>query len=377
MAAVDRARRRRARRRRAHRINDARGRNPAVGAARLRRTARRRDRRGKAAGTDRARGHAPRGVVPTGPGARRGGSRCAASGSRRASAALGRSRPRTCRRSRSRAGPFGGIVLVGSDDGFASRLQTFDVARGLHLDVATERGCHPPGDRGSGRLRRSMRPASIEPAAPTSGSGSARWTAARPDGSSIRCRPTLASGERSRPSSRGPPTANGSRSSPAARSPVGRGSSTRDGSPAGDVEAPDLGVLVGFAGDRAVTYGACRGWPCPIVSVDVRTGARLTLDASGGQAVVAADVRGRPARARDAAGDGSEPALAVARWRGGIRSRTHPRRARPGTRPGALGCRDPPARRLGPAGSRPRVRRRAGRPPAAPPHPGRHGRSPR
>jgi hypothetical protein len=36
-----------------------------------------------------------------------------------------------------------------------------------------------------------------------------------------------------------------------------------------------------------VTYGACRGWPCPIVSVDVRTGARLTLDASGGRAAVA------------------------------------------------------------------------------------------
>jgi hypothetical protein len=61
----------------------------------------------------------------------------------------------------------------------------------------------------------------------------------------------------------------------------------RDGSLAGDLEAPDLGVLVGFDGDRAVTYGACRGWPCPIVSVDVRTGARLTLEASGGQAVVA------------------------------------------------------------------------------------------
>ena len=61
----------------------------------------------------------------------------------------------------------------------------------------------------------------------------------------------------------------------------------RDGSLVGELQAPDLGVLVGFAGDRAVTYGACRGWPCPIVSVDVRTGTRLTLEASGGQAVVA------------------------------------------------------------------------------------------
>jgi len=36
-----------------------------------------------------------------------------------------------------------------------------------------------------------------------------------------------------------------------------------------------------------VTYGACRGWPCPIVSTDIRTGTRLTLDANGGPAVVA------------------------------------------------------------------------------------------
>ena len=42
---------------------------------------------------------------------------------------------------------------------------------------------------------------------------------------------------------------------------------------AGDLlDAPDLGVLVGVDGDRVVTYGACRGLPCPIVSTDVRTG---------------------------------------------------------------------------------------------------------
>ena len=224
MAAVDRARRRRPRRRRAHRINDARGRNQAVGAARLRRTAGRRDRRGKAAGTGRARGHAPRGVVPTGPAARRGGRvarRTARGGHRRWPVGAGR-------------GPAPGVVRRADRSvGSSSSGRT----------TAPRRACRPstspraaPGAWRSSAMssaarpwirpvRRSMRPASIEPVAPTSGSGSARWTAGRPDGSSIRCRPTLASGERSRPSSPGPPTANGSRSSPAARSPVGRGSS--------------------------------------------------------------------------------------------------------------------------------------------------------
>ncbi len=184
------------------------------------------------------------------------------------------------------SGPFGGIVLVGSDDGSASRLQAFDVAEGCTWSVATERDV--------------IRRATVDPAGATiyetrvdrtSRADLGVWQRPLDGGPARRILDPLpadarfgrtfsteftwaADGERLAIQSCG---------EVACRTRI----IARDGSPAGDVEAPDLGVLVGFAGDRAVTYGACRGWPCPIVSVDVRTGARLTLDASGGQAVVA------------------------------------------------------------------------------------------
>jgi hypothetical protein len=59
-----------------------------------------------------------------------------------------------------------------------------------------------------------------------------------------------------------------------------------DGGPMGMLDAPDLGALVGVDGDRVVTYGACRGLPCPIVSTDLGTGLRLTLEPVAGPAVL-------------------------------------------------------------------------------------------
>jgi Cu-processing system permease protein len=49
------------------------------------------------------------------------------------------------------------------------------------------------------------------------------------------------------------------------------------------LDEPDLGLLVGVDGDRIVTHAACRGFPCPIVVTDVRSGARRALldDADG------------------------------------------------------------------------------------------------
>jgi hypothetical protein len=184
------------------------------------------------------------------------------------------------------SGPFGGIVLVGSDDGSASRLQAFDVAEGCTWSVATERDvirratADPAGatiyetrvDRTSradlgvwrrpldgGPARRILDPLPADARFGRTFSTEFTWAA---------------DGERLAIQSCG---------EVACRTRI----VALDGSPADDLEEPDLGVLVGFAGDRAVTYGACRGWPCPIVSVDVRTGTRITLDASGGQAVVA------------------------------------------------------------------------------------------
>lgn len=54
------------------------------------------------------------------------------------------------------------------------------------------------------------------------------------------------------------------------------------------LDVPDLGPLVGLDGDRAVTYEACRGLPCPIVSTDLRSGDRQVLAPAAGLAVVVA-----------------------------------------------------------------------------------------
>jgi hypothetical protein len=44
---------------------------------------------------------------------------------------------------------------------------------------------------------------------------------------------------------------------------------------------------VGVAGDRLVTYSACRGLPCPLLAVDITSGARTTLSDDAGLAVLA------------------------------------------------------------------------------------------
>jgi hypothetical protein len=184
------------------------------------------------------------------------------------------------------SGPFGRIVLVGSDDGASSRLMAYDVAGACTWVLATERDV--------------IRRATVDPAGATiyetrvdrtSRADLGVWQR-RLDGGPARriLRPLPADVRFGRTfSTEFTWAADGERLAVQACGEVACRIRiiARDGSLAGELEAPDLGVLVGFDGDRAVTYGACRGWPCPIVSVDVRTGTRLTLDANGGPAVVA------------------------------------------------------------------------------------------
>jgi hypothetical protein len=42
-----------------------------------------------------------------------------------------------------------------------------------------------------------------------------------------------------------------------------------------------------MSGDRAIAYGACAGWPCPIEAVDLRTGTRSSIVAAAGPAALA------------------------------------------------------------------------------------------
>ena len=57
---------------------------------------------------------------------------------------------------------------------------------------------------------------------------------------------------------------------------------TPGGGPTVTLDSPELGQIVGLDGDLAVTYEACRGLPCPIVSTDLRTGDRRVLAPAAG-----------------------------------------------------------------------------------------------
>ena len=211
---------------RAHRIDDARrratGRGCRAPAPARRATARGRRREPAPVATG---GPAPRGVVPT-----RSAARSPTERSRGQRLAVGvgdgrrRARRRSCRRNRSRPGPFGRIVLVGSDDGTASRLQAVDVATGCAWAIAAERDVirrATVDPAGAGDLRDARR--SSEPRRPRRLAAPARRPRTRPTD------PRSAPGRRPlRPHVLdrvhvGPCRMAGSPSSRAARSHAGRG----------------------------------------------------------------------------------------------------------------------------------------------------------
>jgi hypothetical protein len=184
------------------------------------------------------------------------------------------------------AGPFGRIVLIGSDDGTTSRLAAVDVAGSCSWAIGDERDIirratiDPTGtaivemrvDRGSRadlgiwlrpidgrtRPRRILEPITADGRFGRTWSTEFTWSLA---------------GDRLAIQSCG---------EAACRTRIIR----LDGGVAATLDAPDLGLLVGFDGDQVLTYAACRGWPCPIVATDLPTGARRVLVAEAGPAVV-------------------------------------------------------------------------------------------
>jgi hypothetical protein len=184
------------------------------------------------------------------------------------------------------AGPFGRIVLVGSDDGSASRVQAIDVANGCAWSLSDEpdvirRATVDP----SGTFLYEMRVDRANRAdrgvwrRPLDGSEAARQVLGPPpaDESFGRTFSTEflwdVAGDRLAVESCG---------EIACRIRVmGPG-----GAPIATLEDPDLGSLVGLDGEIAVTYEACRGLPCPIVATDLRTGTRRVLADTAALAVV-------------------------------------------------------------------------------------------
>ncbi len=184
------------------------------------------------------------------------------------------------------AGPFGRVVLVGSDDGSASRLRLVDVAGQCAWDVGEERDV--------------IRRATIDPVGlaiyemrvdratrtdlgiwtrPLDGGGPARRVldAIEPDERFGRTFATEFAwdleGQRLVVQSCG---------EVACRTRViGHGNGS-----VRTVASPDLGSIVGLAGDRLVTYLACPGLPCPVIATDLRTGSRSELAGAAATAVL-------------------------------------------------------------------------------------------
>ena len=187
------------------------------------------------------------------------------------------------------AGPFGGLVLVGEDDGGASRLSALDAIA----------GCSSPVDTTADVIRR----ATVSP------DGSTLYEArvARHDRTDL--------GIWSRPLD-GVAPARRVLPPPAPDARFGRTWSTElTWSVEGDrlavqscgevacrtrvfdpsdgsvdlVDDPSLGALVGVTGGRVIAHGACRGFPCPLVASNLATGTRQVLAATSGPAVVVAE----------------------------------------------------------------------------------------
>jgi hypothetical protein len=60
------------------------------------------------------------------------------------------------------------------------------------------------------------------------------------------------------------------------------------------VTDPALGPLVGLTRDRVVMHGACRGLPCPLLSVGLDDGVRVVLEPAAGRAALAIDPQRQP-----------------------------------------------------------------------------------
>ena len=190
------------------------------------------------------------------------------------------------------AGPFGRTILVGADDGSASRLELVNVAGECSWTAAQERDV--------------IRRATVDPSGTTiyemrvdrtTRADLGIW--ARPlDGSgpAVRVLEPIGVDDRFGPTFTTEFSWELSGSSLAIQSCGEAACRTRVFEPATEalraLAEPDLGGLVGLEGDVLVSYAACPGLPCPIVGTDLTTGARAVLADAGGAAVVVATTDG-------------------------------------------------------------------------------------
>jgi hypothetical protein len=181
------------------------------------------------------------------------------------------------------AGPFGQVVLAGSDDGSTSAVRAFDASTGCSWSVATETDV--------------IRRATVDPSAGAvyefrvdreTRADLGVWREPLAGGIAVRVIPPLALDDRYDPtfstelawSEEGDVLVVQSCGSTSCRTRLLDPATGRLQS----VETADQGEVIGLAAGRLVTYAACRGLPCPIVAVKVATGETSTLSEAAGLA---------------------------------------------------------------------------------------------
>jgi len=179
------------------------------------------------------------------------------------------------------AGPFGGIVLVGSDDGTVSNVQAIDVAQGCAWPLASEAVV--------------IRRATIDPASTMlyetrvdrlTRADLGVWAQALDGAPARRVLDPIDPDDRFGPTFTTEFAWDPSGQTLAVQSCGVAACRTRfvdaDGPAFDTVAEPDLGTMIGLDGTRLITNQACPGFPCPIVAVDLATRGRVTLaDAAG------------------------------------------------------------------------------------------------
>jgi hypothetical protein len=183
------------------------------------------------------------------------------------------------------AGPFGRVILVGADDGRISRLQAVDVTRGCSWSIAESTDV--------------IRRATIDP----SRTSILEMRVARRGRADLGVWRRVVGGVEEAQRILLPPVpderfgrtfatefmwdATGTRVAVESCGEIA--CRTRLLHPDGGVasmEDPTLGPLVGVDGETVVSYGACRGLPCPIIATDARSGIQNVVVADGGPAVI-------------------------------------------------------------------------------------------
>ncbi len=184
------------------------------------------------------------------------------------------------------AGPFGRIVLVGTDDGTTSRLEAVNVAAGCSWALAEETAV--------------IRRATIDPAGETiyetrvdraTRADLGVWVRAL-DGATParRILDPLGADDRFGRTFSTEFAWDVSGGKLGVQSCGESACRTRVIDPANGatrtIAEPDLGTMIGLDGDLLVTYTACPGLPCPIAAIDLQTGSRQILVDAGAVAVV-------------------------------------------------------------------------------------------